>query len=406
MTNQAYAKSHTGGNSTGSRKSRKTFDVLRFCDCGRHGGLHGIAPGCPGMADEVVQFIPGNSPGTIRGTYDPDFVPQEPDAQGRVVLIPIPDENEAPLTADVIASFEREQVNANNKQSSLDTYAKYSKPFGKAFEYLPTDRGQILDYLSRYNGPSGRNRRNHQGGIHALYKHAVDLGWLASDPMAGMKRPQIRQRPPNPLTREQAKALFQVPESDRDMAALHLLLGHGWRQIEVRRVRAGDVRKAASGLIHCDGKERPESAPILPETLELLGSLAEGKSDTDALFVGDNSRYSKALSESGIARLLERLFKRAELTGFQGHDLRRAFATLVTEASGDELLAMRLIRDLVPGMSNRYVVRELPGLLARYSPLRQAAGLPSPESETPAPVNARETVGGEGETRTPTPCST
>jgi len=406
MTDQIYSEPPANGDPTAPRKSRKSFDVLRFCDCGRHGGLHGIAPGCPGMADELVQLIPGDTPGTIRAGYDPNFQPYiNPD--GTVNLIPFPDDADAGkvLTLEIVASFEREQVHANNKPGSLQTYRKYWKPFGKAFEYLPTDRGQIVDYLSRYDGPSGRNRRNHQDGIHALYKHAVALGWLASDPMVGMKRPQLRHRPPNPLTLEQAKIMFQTPKSDRDRAALHLLLGHGWRQIEVRRVMAGDVRGVRDGSIWCWGKARDEWAPILPETVAILEQLAVGKSDDAAVFVGHNIRYSGALSESGIARLVDRLFVRAGLDGFQGHDLRRAFITLVTQDS-EELLGMRLGRDRVQGVNDRYVSRDLSTLLAQHSPLRQAAGLHSLENSALMPGNARESDGGEGETRTPTPFGT
>ena len=29
------------------------------------------------MADEFLQFIPGDTPGTIRSSYDSDFVPQD-----------------------------------------------------------------------------------------------------------------------------------------------------------------------------------------------------------------------------------------------------------------------------------------------------------------------------------------
>lgn len=56
-----------------------------------------------------------------------------------------------------------------------------------------------------------------------------------------------------------------------------------------------------------------------------------------------------------------------------GHDLRRSFATIVTAASNDELLAMRLLRDKVPGQSDRYIYFPLSRLaeaLSRYSPLR------------------------------------
>ena len=76
-----------------------------------------------------------------------------------------------------------------------------------------------------------------------------------------------------------------------------------------------------------------------------------------------------------MSQLIERLLKRAVIKGLTGHDLRRTFATLVTSASGDEFLAMRLPRDTVPGLSNRYIrfpVSKLVEALQAYSPVRQA----------------------------------
>ncbi|GAI09136.1 unnamed protein product, partial [marine sediment metagenome] len=54
-----------------------------------------------------------------------------------------------------------------------------------------------------------------------------------------------------------------------------LTFGHGWRQIEVRRITAGDVRSIRDGIIWCRGKERDEDTPLLPETQELLQQLAD-----------------------------------------------------------------------------------------------------------------------------------
>ncbi len=73
--------------------------------------------------------------------------------------------------------------------------------------------------------------------------------------------------------------------------------------------------------------------------------------------------------------MINRLFQRAGIVGFKGHDLRRTFATLVTANSGDDFLAMRLLRDNVPGLSNRYIrypMEHLVEALQKYSPLRQA----------------------------------
>jgi integrase len=79
-----------------------------------------------------------------------------------------------------------------------------------------------------------------------------------------------------------------------------------------------------------------------------------------------------------MRKLVRDLMRRAGLSGFTGHNLRDTFATLVTEESGDLTLAMQLIRDKVPGVALRYVQRDLPTLLERYSPVRQLESKPSP----------------------------
>ena len=83
------------------------------------------------------------------------------------------------------------------------TYRKAWKQFEAAFARLPTDRALILDYLGNFDGPSGRYSLNNQDSIHYLYKHAVSLGWLESDRMHGMKRPNIQEQMPNTMTLEQ-----------------------------------------------------------------------------------------------------------------------------------------------------------------------------------------------------------
>jgi len=78
-----------------------------------------------------------------------------------------------------------------------------------------------------------------------------------------------------------------------------------------------------------------------------------------------------------------------------GHDLRRTFCTLAREASGDEFLAMRLARDKIPGVNDRYINAhpdKLRESLLRYSPLRLIKQVQTGE-------NLVET----GESRTPRP---
>jgi hypothetical protein len=125
-----------------------------------------------------------------------------------------------------------------------------------------------------------------------------------------------------------------------------------------------------------------------------------------------------AWDRTGVRKIIRLLFRRAGLEGFKGHDLRRTFATLVTEAGGDEFVATRLLRDKVPGQSDRYInypAARLREHLAAYSPLRhlddpmkparsRQPTPPPPDETAPVPLDAApksiEHVKG-GETRSP-----
>ena len=70
---------------------------------------------------------------------------------------------------------------------------------------------------------------------------------MVSDPMYGMKRPNIQEQMPNPMTLEQVGMILALDMSLRDRAAAHLLAGHGWRQNELLEVLAGEVRAISGG---------------------------------------------------------------------------------------------------------------------------------------------------------------
>jgi len=101
--------------------------------------------------------------------------------------------------------------------------------------------------------------------------------------------------------------------------------------------------------------------------------MAYGQADDEWVFRGERVRDER-FGYEGMRKLVRGLMERAGLTGFTCHNLRDTFATLVTKESGDLTLGMALIRDKVPGVASRYVVRDLPALLEQYSPVRQIVG--------------------------------
>jgi integrase len=253
-------------------------------------------------------------------------------------------------TAAVITSLLKLKKNKRVKEGTLDTYKKRLGQFGQKFDFLPLDADTLMDYLSQFDGETGRHRQNHQDLLNMLYTHAVRRCGLPKNPVAELERPLITHKPIKTLSLEQVRLLVPTPQTPEERLALDLLLGHGWRQIEFRRILAADVESIDNNMILVRGKERLELTPVLPETAERLKGLASGLLPEDHIFRARQTRHGRRapLGEDGTAQMIDRLFKRAGIEGFNGHDLRRTFATLVNIASGDEYLAMRLIRDSVP----------------------------------------------------------
>ena len=211
---------------------------------------------------------------------------------------------ESLLTSQVIESCLKELGHANAKPSTVRTYTKHWSTFAAAFEELPLSRDAIMDYLARFNGSSGRYRLNNQDNIHLLYKQAYALGWISMDPMAGMKRPNVKLQQPRSMDLPQVRKLMGLEHTARELAVLHLLVGHGWRQHEVLEMKVSDVRSMERGWIWCHGKEREEFAPILPETADLLRTLISEMED-DEQVIGSVRGRTERFGSDGMRRMVK-----------------------------------------------------------------------------------------------------
>ncbi len=261
-------------------------------------------------------------------------------------------------TQGVIDSLLAHKTHKRVKDGTIGTYRKQLRRFEREFPWLPTELPVVMKYLDQFDGETRRAKRNQQDIINMLLRHAVRFFGMATNPMDGLERPIVTKKPIKTLSPEQVPAMIETPETPVERVALDMALGHGWRQGEVRDILVSDVAEMKDGLILCRGKMREEPAPLLPQTEKRLKVLAEGRDPTERLLLSDRIRGGRRqpFGEDGMAQLVARLYGRAAITGMTGHDLRRTFATLVADSSGgDELLAMRLLRDKVPGVANRYV---------------------------------------------------
>jgi len=312
-------------------------------------------------------------------------------------LVNKPNKNDSlVVTENVLDSLIRHKRYKRVKDGTIETYNKNLYRFARKFPVLPLETDTILEYLDQFKGETGRHKRNQHDWLNMLYKHASRFFGILENPFENLERPGVTLSQIQTLSLTEAFRVNTVVNTIIETVVWEMTCGHGWRQIEVRRIMAGDVRSIKDGIIWCRGKEREEYTPLLPETQELLEKLAEGLSDNEPVIRSRRIRAGKTqpLGENGIRKLIQQLFSRCDIK-YQGHDLRRTFCTMVREASGDEFLAMRLARDIIPGVNDRYINArpvQLRESLKKYSPLRLIKQVQDGESLV-------ET----GESRTPRP---
>jgi site-specific recombinase XerD len=301
-------------------------------------------------------------------------------------------------TQDLIDSLLRLKEHKGLKESTLKTYRKCFARFEARFPFMPDELDDILSYLGHCNGETRRYKLNEQANLKMLYEHAMRFFGMVQNPLEWLERPEVIKKPIRTLSMEQGRLLDSTPGTLKERVVLDLMFGHGWRGVEVRRVLAGDVAGLHESLIWCRGKERNEWAPILPETEERLRELADGLAPDEHVILADRIYRGRRqpLGEDGLEQLLERLWARAGIGNLTGHDLRRSFATLVVEAGCDYFLAMRLLRDKIPGQGERYIKYPLSRLvedLRLYSPLCVIA---QKETASGAAPEAVYLTGGDG----------
>lgn len=290
-------------------------------------------------------------------------------------------------------------VSGRAKDCSIDTYREHLRSFEREFPGMPEELAPIMGYLEQFGGETGRTKRNRQDTLNMLYKHAVQFFAMVKNPMLGLERPLVTKKRIRTLSLDQVPSMIRAPETPVERIALDMLLGHGWRQVEARRILVGDVDEIEDGLIWCRGKERDESTPILPKTETRLRTLAEGREPTERLLLSDKTRGGRRqpLGEDGMSQLVGRLYARAGIEGMTGHDLRGSFATLVRKSSGDDFLAMRLLRDKIPGIGERYIdfpMSDLRESLIAHSPVNRPESSDLPR--LPRRGRSRVELGGDG----------
>jgi site-specific recombinase XerD len=279
---------------------------------------------------------------------------------------------------EAAAALERFCEHLTSRNASPGTITEYRRNAGEflAFvqgrgtDWTAPDRAAVRAYLAgladRGLAPSTVGGR--LAAVRSFYRHAVRQGWIAADPVAGVRSPRRPGRLPRVLTVDEAAHLVEAPTRGdaaakrtppelaaalavRDGALLELLYATGMRISEVAGLTVDrvDVGRRRLRVVGKGSKERellfgaPAQGALrayLAGARPVLAARSTG-GPTPGLFL---NAAGGALSARGARMAVDRWATAAGLGGRTSpHTLRHSFATHLLEGGAD----LRSVQELL-----------------------------------------------------------
>jgi site-specific recombinase XerD len=273
--------------------------------------------------------------------------------------------------------LERFLDHLSSRNTSPRTVVEYRRHAGEFLAFLGArgvdwrspDRSTVRAYLSTL---ADRNlAASSVGGrlaaIRSLYRHAARQGWIASDPLAGVRSPRRPGRLPRVLSVEDAARLVEAPTRRapvprrgvtqpratalalRDAALLELLYATGMRISEITSLTLDriDLDRRRLRVIGKGSKERellfggPAQTTLAAYLSQARPLLTAGGARPAAIFL---NATGGALTARGARMAVDRWVRDTGMASRTSpHTLRHSFATHLLEGGAD----LRSVQELL-----------------------------------------------------------
>ena len=264
-----------------------------------------------------------------------------------------------PKTVLRIPDLEHARTAVLNSLTNIDAQRGYRHAIDEFVEWycseprLAFNRVVVLRYRShlesRRLAPGTVNLR--LGAVRRLAFEAADCGLLSSDLAAGIRRVKGLKkngiRLGNWLTADQARSLWQAPDTDRmrgkrDRALLALMLACGLRRHQAVTLRAEDLQQREEhwAIVDLVGKAGHIRTIPMPEWVhaELKEWLRSAGIERGKIF-RKVTRFGRVcgdgLGEKAIWHIVKSAASKAGIQALAPHDLRRTCARLCRTAGGE-----------------------------------------------------------------------
>ncbi|MEO8251819.1 MAG: tyrosine recombinase XerC [Chloroflexota bacterium] len=216
------------------------------------------------------------------------------------------------LSSDAAAALQRFLGHLSSRNSSPGTIREYRRHVAQFFAFLDVrgvawsspDRATVRAYLGTLaeRGLSASTVGGRLAAIRSLYRHAARQGWIATDPVAGVRSPKRPGRLPRVLSVASAARLVEAPTT---------MTLHGRRHRDPALGDAAARRDAALlELLYATGMRISELSSLTMDRIDLeqrrLRVIGKGQKERELLFGEHAGRALRAYLASGRPTLAAR----------------------------------------------------------------------------------------------------
>lgn len=201
----------------------------------------------------------------------------------------------------------------------------------------------VNGFLARLDarGLAGTTRRRKLTVLRTFFEWLRSNDQVSANPASAVMQPQVEEKEPRVLTKEEYERLMAVVQKPRDRAIVQLLLQTGIRLAEIARLTLPDlempgrITKDTLGTLRILGKGRKTRTVLLnSKVCEAMRSWLDIRrsAEESALFLSSRNR---SLSVRQYQYLVGRYLSKADIRGASVHTLRHTFATHHIEMGTD-----------------------------------------------------------------------